>query len=234
MDKQNKDSFILYGNQSRQIEMLSDQEAGALIKKIYRYVNGEDVKEYQLSPIAEMLYSIIEDQIARDRNKYNELCRRRQEAGRKGGRPRKEKPNGFEEKQKNQKVILKSKQKHTDTDTDTVTVTDNDTGTEKTQRHMYGTYKNVPFSDEELKTLKEECPNDWEEWIEKVSSWCASNGKRYKNGLATIRNWKQRDQSNQASTTKPSGKYAGISEITKQATMKTLENFNYADMEDFD
>ena len=110
----------------------------------------------------------------------------------------------------------------------------NDINNKKIHRHMYGTYKNVPFSDEELKTLKEECPNDWEEWIEKVSSWCASNGKRYKNGLATIRNWKQRDQSNQASTTKPSGKYAGISEITKQATMKTLENFNYADMEDFD
>ena len=100
MDRQNKDSFILYGNQSKQIEMLSNEDAGSLIKKIYRYANGEDVKEYQLSPIAEMLYSIIEDQITRDREKYDEICRHRQEAGRLGGRPRKEKPNAFDDKAK--------------------------------------------------------------------------------------------------------------------------------------
>ena len=75
MDKHNRDSFILYGNQARQLEMLSNfmsepassEDAGALIKKVYRYVNGEDVGDCCLSPVAEMLYTIIEDQIIRDR-----------------------------------------------------------------------------------------------------------------------------------------------------------------------
>ena len=62
------------------------------------------------------------------------------------------------------------------------------------QRHQYGEYQNVLLSDEELEKLKTEFPMDWEQRIEKVSSYCASKGKRYNNYLATIRNWARRDK----------------------------------------
>lgn len=61
-------------------------------------------------------------------------------------------------------------------------------------RHKYGAYNNVLLNDEELEKLKAEFPNDWKDRIEKVSEYCASTGKSYKNYLATIRNWAKRDK----------------------------------------
>jgi len=45
-----------------------------------------------------------------------------------------------------------------------------------------------------MEKLKAEFPNDWELRIERVSEYCASQGKTYQNYLATIRNWAKRDK----------------------------------------
>lgn len=60
-------------------------------------------------------------------------------------------------------------------------------------RHKYGEYKNVLLSDEQLEKLKKEFPADWEARIERVSSYCESTGKSYKNYFATIKNWAKKD-----------------------------------------
>lgn len=60
-------------------------------------------------------------------------------------------------------------------------------------RHKYGQYSNVLLSDEDIEKLKQEIPN-YEEYIERVSEYVASSGKKYKNFLATIRNWYRKDQ----------------------------------------
>ena len=67
----------------------------------------------------------------------------------------------------------------------------------KEKRHQYGEYKNVLLSDEDMEKLKQEFP-DWKERIERVSTYCASTGKSYKNYLATIRNWARKDKPTQA------------------------------------
>ena len=61
------------------------------------------------------------------------------------------------------------------------------------QKHKYGEYKNVLLTDEEYEKLKDEFPNDYEERIERLSSYIASKGAKYKNHLATIRNWARKD-----------------------------------------
>ena len=61
------------------------------------------------------------------------------------------------------------------------------------KKHQHGEYKNVLLSDEELEKLKAEFPNDYQQRIERVSEYCASTGKSYKNYLATIRNWAKKD-----------------------------------------
>lgn len=61
------------------------------------------------------------------------------------------------------------------------------------ERHKYGQYKNVLLSDDEMEKLKSEFP-DWKERIERVSEYCASTGKTYKNYLATIRTWARKDK----------------------------------------
>ena len=66
---------------------------------------------------------------------------------------------------------------------------------DKVNKHKYGQYKNVILSDDDMEKLKSEFPNDYSERIERVSSYCASTGKTYKNYLATIRNWAKKRSS---------------------------------------
>lgn len=56
-------------------------------------------------------------------------------------------------------------------------------------KHKYGEYQNVLLSDDQLDKLKRDFPYDWEDRIEKVSVYCQSTGKTYKDYLATIKNW---------------------------------------------
>ncbi|EOB1386375.1 hypothetical protein [Enterococcus faecium] len=69
-------------------------------------------------------------------------------------------------------------------------------------RHKYGEYKNVLLSDEQMEKLKIEFPNDYQERIERLSEYCESSGKTYKNYLATIRSWarKEKNESKSASS----------------------------------
>lgn len=71
---------------------------------------------------------------------------------------------------------------------------DEQTNSPKTVRHKYGQYKNVLLSDDQLTKLKEECPNDWENRIERLSEYIASKGAKYKDHLATIRAWKRKEK----------------------------------------
>lgn len=63
----------------------------------------------------------------------------------------------------------------------------------KTVKHKHGEYRNVLLTDEELDKLKAEFL-DWEERIERLSSYVESTGKRYKSHYATIRNWARKDE----------------------------------------
>ena len=61
------------------------------------------------------------------------------------------------------------------------------------ERRRYGTFKNVLLSDAELGRLKATFPDDWDQRVERLSSYMASKGKRYKNHLATIMTWARMD-----------------------------------------
>lgn len=63
----------------------------------------------------------------------------------------------------------------------------------KKTKHKYGEYKNVLLTDDELQKLKTEY-SDYEERIERLSSYVASTGKKYKSHYATIRNWARKDK----------------------------------------
>lgn len=63
----------------------------------------------------------------------------------------------------------------------------------KPTRHKYGMYENVLLTDEDYQKLKQEFPHDYSARIERLSEYIASTGKKYKNHLATIRNWARND-----------------------------------------
>jgi predicted phage replisome organizer len=56
----------------------------------------------------------------------------------------------------------------------------------------YGEYKNVFLSDDEYINLSKELPNTYLEWIEYLSEYMASSGKKYKSHFVTIKSWAKR------------------------------------------
>jgi Asp-tRNA(Asn)/Glu-tRNA(Gln) amidotransferase C subunit len=92
--------------------------------------------------------------------------------------------------------------------------------TPKKQKHKYGEYNNVLLTDEELQKLKAEY-SDFEERIERLSSYVASTGKKYKSHYATIRNWARKD-----AETKPIRK-----EPTPKWMPKTQNNYDFDELE---
>lgn len=81
-------------------------------------------------------------------------------------------------------------------------------------RHKFGEYSNVLLTDSDVQKLKTEFPTDWEERIERLSSYMASSGKSYKNHLATIRNWARRDRD---------GNKVGVSRETSSGFSKKVD-----------
>lgn len=61
------------------------------------------------------------------------------------------------------------------------------------ERTAYGAYHNVFLNMDELTELQSEIPN-YQEYIEKLSSYMASTGRQYQNHAATIRSWTLRDR----------------------------------------
>ena len=59
----------------------------------------------------------------------------------------------------------------------------------------YGRYRNVILTDKELAELQTEFPTVWEKYVEKLSAYMESTGKRYKSHAATIRRWASEDSS---------------------------------------
>jgi hypothetical protein len=86
----NKKSFILYVDSKSTFEALEDDEAGRLIKHIFRYVSDSNpVAPDKLTQIA---FESIKQQLKRDLIKYESICDRNKDNGLKGGRPKKESP----------------------------------------------------------------------------------------------------------------------------------------------
>lgn len=115
-----KNSFILRNEYLDIFTDLSDNQAGVLIKAVYKYAAAKEMPEGLKDVEVKMAFKFIKKDIDYDTAKYEELCEKRSEAGKSGGRPKKqmlfEKPKGFFEKQK----------KHSDSVVDSDVVSDSE------------------------------------------------------------------------------------------------------------
>ncbi len=59
----------------------------------------------------------------------------------------------------------------------------------------YGRYQNVLLTEAELADLQAEFPTVWEKYVEKLSAYMESTGRKYKSHAATIRRWASEDLS---------------------------------------
>lgn len=95
-----KNSFILYCDIGRHLELLSDEDAGLLFKGIVHYADTGEPP--QLPPMAAMAFSFIRAQIDRDQEKWNTTREKRRAAGKSGGlKSGKSRQHGIEAKEAN-------------------------------------------------------------------------------------------------------------------------------------
>ena len=102
---------------------------------------------------------------------------------------------------KYQDVTLVSNQRATNeqpTDNQRATTLKNVKKLKKVKNNIYirphaGEFENVKLTSEELEKLKADYDYCYEEYIEKLSSYLAQTGKRYKSHYATLLNWIRRD-----------------------------------------
>ena len=73
---------------------------------------------------------------------------------------------------------------------------------ESESARAYGRYQNVFLTDEEMADLQASFPAVWEQYIEKLSEYMASTGKRYQSHAATIRRWAGEDAKKAAPPTR--------------------------------
>ena len=124
-----KDSFVMYTKYEEQISLLTDAQAGVLLRAMLKYQSGQDLP--QMDGMTQMAFSFIKAKMDEENQKNQLLSNARKLAGEKGGRPPKsltnkgnkaKKPIAFEviennendtknncdENQKNQAVILET------------------------------------------------------------------------------------------------------------------------------
>ena len=83
-----KRSFVLYCDYEQHLSLLTMEQRGVLFTAIMSYQNGKDVPE--MDNAVAMAFSFIKSQLSRDNERYDEIVKKRSEAGKMGGRPRKQ------------------------------------------------------------------------------------------------------------------------------------------------
>lgn len=105
-----RESFVVYTEWGAQFELLNDKQRSDLIMAIFDYQREKPVQE--LDAATSMAFSFIKSALDRDAEKWEEVREKRREAGKLGGRPKKQtkakKANAFCEKQKKQSKAKKA------------------------------------------------------------------------------------------------------------------------------
>lgn len=110
----------VFGDLSATVDLLSDAEAGRLLKSLLHYINGG---EDELLGQEKLVFAMLKSQIDRDSASYAAFTDKQRENGKKGGRP--QKANAFSDNPKNpslfsetQKSQEEEKEKDKDKDKD--------------------------------------------------------------------------------------------------------------------
>mgnify|MGYP000618977988 CR=1 FL=1 len=82
-----KKSFILYQDQKDIFDILTDEQAGILVKEMFNYVSTLS-KPIIEDPVLNMAFVSIKSTLDRDYEKYKKICERNKNNGGKGGRPK--------------------------------------------------------------------------------------------------------------------------------------------------
>lgn len=208
-----KTSFVLPTDLLDDLEDFSDDEVGKIFRAILIYTNETEEPEFD-DRAMKVVFRHIKKYIDIANENYDKKVQANRVNGAKGGRPKKD----AEENPKNPTVIEKTERfsekpnkSHTETEsesdiesvsefeceTDIESVSECECKTDgaaHTHTKSYGENKNVILSDEEYERLTERMGvSKRSEYIEKLSDYMASTGKKYQSHYATICSWFRQD-----------------------------------------
>lgn len=195
-----KDSFILYNSFYEPIKNLTNEQLGKLLRAVFDYtINGVTTKDNDIL----IAFMFIKNQIDLDTKKWEEERKKRSEAGRLGGINRAKNQNQkLSSKSKQCLGVLRSAKQSQANQGDNVNVNVNvNNKKENNKKKKFGEFDNVLLTEEEYTKLEN---NNLLTYIEKLSAYLESTGKRYKSHYATILNWsrKEKQDNNKSEETK--------------------------------
>lgn len=180
---EDKKAFVVYTDWETQFDLLSDEEAGKLIKHIFSYVNDKDPEFDKNERLLNMAFEPIKKQLKRDLKKYETIKQKRSEAGKRSAELRAQQSqqvstsvdfvqqnstnvNTVQHRSTNPTVTVKVIDTDivTDIGKDTVTVTEreiNNIGGSHTQNLNH-------FIKRPVEDLKKNCAN-YSEWLNVIS-----------------------------------------------------------------
>lgn len=97
-----KKSFVLYSDQKELFEHLSDEQAGKLIKHIFKYVNDENPTTDD--PLVDIAFIPIKQHLKRDLKNWEQKQKQRSEAGKKSAESRQRKSTTVNDRQQTSTV----------------------------------------------------------------------------------------------------------------------------------
>lgn len=77
-----KDSFVIYTKYEEQISLLTDAQAGVLLRAMIKYQSGQALPK--MEGMTQMAFAFIKQQIDFDNQKYDAMCEAKREAGKRG------------------------------------------------------------------------------------------------------------------------------------------------------
>lgn len=87
----NKKAFLMYYEYEEQLKDLSDEELGKLVRAMFKF-EKLGLEDENLTPLANMAFGFIKRNLIRDRENYDKRSETSKINGKKGGRPKNEKP----------------------------------------------------------------------------------------------------------------------------------------------
>ena len=97
----------------------------------------------------------------------------------------------------------------------------------KENRNFYGEYQNVLLSDTEIEKLRQEFPEGYLGYIERLSDYMVTKGTSYRSHYATIRKWLREDGQKVQKKSPPSGLETGrfVPSTAEQEAVEKLRRF---------
>ena len=221
-----RDTFIVYTEHIEDVEELTNEEAGMLLKALLAYNAGEALPD-DLPSVVRILFKNMRREMDYNHNRYEEQKQKRSESGKKGMRNRwctenkteedisldNKNNNVINEDNKNNNVINEDNKNNlsvtvTDTVTDTVSAKADSIGNAKALPTRERTRKTIPPTVEEVTEYCRERSNgvDAEHFCNyyEARGWELSKGRKMKDWQAAVRTWEHngfgRDAPSRSST----------------------------------